>query len=358
VSPQILLSLDYELFFGQQTGTVEHCLIRPTQELAEVAHRYGAHLSLFVDALYLQRLSEEAYHFPQLQRDLDAIQQQLVYLKEKGHDIQLHLHPHWLDSSFNGEQWQLDTNRYKLHDFSVTQATAIVGSAKKILTDLIGDTVFAFRAGGWCLQPFTHIASALLAHAIWLDSTVFAGGVSNDKDRCFNFSSAPLKDFWRFSDDPNSENNYGPFVEVAISSMRVTPLLFWRMALTKKLLSNPDHKSFGDGTSLSWDKNYYLQRLTRSTISVASMDGLKASLLSKAFHNKQTTNDKRLFHAMGHPKALTPYSLNQLEQFLSALGSFTSVTFQDFRHLQPKIQSLSNSRWVQQEIEGKMKVSV
>lgn len=354
--PQILLSLDYELFFGQQTGTVEHCLIRPTQELAEAAHRYGAHLSLFVDALYLQRLTEEAFHFPQLQRDLEAIQQQLVYLKEKGHDIQLHLHPHWLDSSFNGEQWQLDTSRYKLHDFPITEATAVIGSAKKILTDLIGDTVFAFRAGGWCLQPFNHIASALLEHAIWLDSTVFTGGVSNDKERWFNFSSAPLKDFWRFSDEPNSENKNGPFVEVPISSMCVTPLLFWRMALIKKFLSNPDHKSFGDGTSLSWGKNYYLQRLTRSTISVVSMDGLKSSLLTKAFHNKKATNGKQLFHAMGHPKSITPYSLNQLEQFLSALGFFTSVTFQDFKHLQPKMLSLSNTKWKQ--LEGKMKVPV
>ncbi|MDO8954869.1 MAG: hypothetical protein Q7V63_08475 [Gammaproteobacteria bacterium] len=342
MNPQILLSLDYELFFGPRTGTVEQCLICPTQELAEAAGRLGARLSLFVDALYLQRLAHEAQRFPRLQRDLDAIRQQLVSLREKGHDIQLHLHPHWLDSSFDGEQWQLVTSRYKLHDFSSAQVTAMVGTAKELLASLIGDTVFAFRAGGWCLQPFAQIAPALLAHSIWLDSTVFAGGISDDKERWFDFSTAPVKDSWCFSHDPNLEDKQGPFVEVPISSMRVTPLLFWRMAFIRKILSNPIHNSFGDGSSLAWGSSYYLQRLTRSTISVASMDGLKAGLLGKAFRIEQSKG-KQLFHAMGHPKALTRYSLERLENFLVGLGSFTSVTFQDFKYLRPTAASLIDS---------------
>ena len=337
--PQILLSLDYELFFGPRTGTVEHCLILPTQKVAETAQRHGARLSLFVDALYLQRLTDEAHRFPRLQHDLDAIHRQLVSLKDAGHDIQLHLHPHWLDSTFDGEQWRLVTTRYKLHDFSADEIAAMVGSAKKLLTDMIGDTVFAFRAGGWCMQPFPPIAPALLAHDIWLDSTVFAGGLSDDKDRWFDFSSAPVKDFWRFSDNPNHEDRQGPFVEIPISAMRVTPLLFWRMAINRKLLPQTDHQPFGDGSPMVWGNSYFWQRLTSSTISVASMDGFKADLLSKAFRDEQAASGKQLFHAMGHPKALTPYSLARLDNFLTGLGVFTRVTFQDFRHLQPQTES-------------------
>lgn len=340
--PQILLSLDYELFFGVQAGTVENCLIRPTEEIAKIARHHSTRLSLFVDAIYLQRLAAEAQRIPRLQTDFDAIRQQLVSLREEGHDIQLHLHPHWLDSSYDGEQWRLDTSRYKLHDFPASQTTAMVGSAKEILTNLVGDTVFAFRAGGWCLQPFAQIAPALFAHGIWLDSTVFSGGISDDKERWFDFSSAPLQDYWRFSNDPNSEDTHGPFVEVPISAMRVDPLLFWRMALTRKILSTSEHKSFGDGSSMAWGSGYYLQRLTRSTTSVASLDGLKAGLLDKAFRDEQATG-KHLFHAMGHPKALSRASLGQLDDFLAERGSFTSVTFQDFRHLQPAAQAHSGS---------------
>mgnify|MGYP002795037104 CR=1 FL=1 len=335
MSPQqLLLSLDYELFFGCQTGSVENCLISPTHELAQVADRHDIHLSLFVDALYLQRLAEEARRFPRLQSDLDAIRQQLVALREKGHDIQLHLHPHWLDSSFDGEQWQLDTDRYKLHDFPAFQVASMVGSAKKILTSLIGDTVFAFRAGGWCLQPFTHIAPALQEHAIWLDSTVFADGISDDPARWFDFSSAPVKDCWYFHDDPTLATPQGAFFEVPISAMRVTPFLFWRMALTRKIIATR-HKPFGDGSSLSWNWNYYLQRLTRPTISVASIDGLKAGLLGRALSAEQKAG-KQLFHAMGHPKAVTRHSLERLDSFFPNVGSFTNITFQDFKSYQPK----------------------
>ncbi len=331
---QFLLSLDYELFFGCQTGSVEHCLIRPTHELAQVADKHNIHLSLFVDALYLQRLAEEARRFPRLQSDLDAIRQQLVALREQGHDIQLHLHPHWLHSSFDGEHWQLDTGRYKLHDFPAAQVASMVGSAKKVLTSLIGETVFAFRAGGWCLQPFTYIAPALQEHAIWLDSTVFAGGISDDQARWFDFSSAPVKDFWYFDDDPTRENQQGAFLEVPISALRVTPNLFWRMALTRKFMANR-HKPLGDGSSLSWNRSYYQQRLTSPTISVVSIDGLKAGLLGRALRAEQKAG-KQLFHAMGHPKAVTRHSLERLDSFFTNIGAFTNITFQDFRSYQPK----------------------
>ena len=327
---QILLSLDYELFFGAETGTVEHCLIRPTEAVAEIARRHSAPLSLFVDATYLQRLAEEAIRFPRLQRDLDAIRRQLATLKANGHDIQLHLHPHWVDSRFDGERWRIDTRRYKLQDFSPGEISSIVGSAKSVLSDIAGDSVFAFRAGGWCLQPFSRIAPALLAHDIWLDSTVFPGGISEDKDRWFEFTSAPTKDYWHFKEDPTKEDPEGCFLEVPISAMRVTPLLFWRMALIRKILSRPIDRPFGDGTAMAWGRGYYLQKLTRSTVSVASLDGLKASLLSKALRS-EIASGKQLFHAMGHPKALTQASLGQLNDFLSSLDTVAGLTFQDLR---------------------------
>lgn len=330
---QVLLSLDYELFFGSQTGSVENCLIRPTNTLAEIAQQHKVFLSLFIDALYLQRLSEEANRHHCLQRDYDEIRQQIVSLKEAGHDIQLHLHPHWIDSSYDGNHWQLNTTRYKLHDFSPTEIGKLVACGKKVLTDLVGDTVFAFRAGGWCLQPFKQIAPALRENDIWLDSTVFPRGISDDQDRWFDFSSAPLKDFWQFTIDPNKEEQVGTFVELPISAMRMTPSIFWRMALNRKFMSKASHKPYGEGSSLPYGTRYYFKRLTRSTISVASIDGLKAGLLGKAFLHNQSMG-KQLFHAMGHPKAVTDYSLKQLRMFLLASGPLTGVTFQDFKHLQ------------------------
>ena len=334
MNQQLLLSLDYELFFGQTTGTVDRCLIQPTKEIARLVRRYGVYLSLFVDTFFLRRLAEEAARHPRLLADLDAIRKQLIDLKTEGHDIQLHLHPHWLDSFFDGEQWRLDTRRYKLHDFTAEELPILFGSATSLLRELVGDTVFAFRAGGWCLQPFAHIAHALHQHGIWLDSTVFPGGLSDDKDRWFDFVHAPQNDYWLFDTDPNQADSQGSFVEIPISAFRVSPLLYWRMAFLRKVLPATQHRSLGDGSALSWGNSYYLKKLTQSTISVASVDGVKASFLSQAFQAGRK-HGKQLFHVMGHPKALSKYSLAQLDTFLQNARPYIGVTFQDFIHLMP-----------------------
>ena len=53
-----------------------------------------------------------------LKKDYDLITQQIQKLSAEGHDVQLHIHPHWEDSTFDGIEWIFDTNRYKLSDFS------------------------------------------------------------------------------------------------------------------------------------------------------------------------------------------------------------------------------------------------
>lgn len=331
---QVFISLDYELFFGSRTGSVVNCLLRPTAELAAIAGRHGVFLSLFVDALYLYRLAEETSRHPSLQQDYDAIRSQLTNLKKAGHDIQLHLHPHWIDSRFDGNGWHLDTRRYKLHDFPPAQIHELVSTGKKLLTDIIGNTVFAYRAGGWCLQPFSQISQALLANGIWIDSTVFPGGVSDDADRSFNFVSAPVEDYWRFTNDPNIIDTNGFFLELPISALWVTPLLFWRMILHRKLMPQALHRTFGDGSTLSWGMRYYLQKLLHSTVIAVSIDGQKTGLLEKAYLQEKSQG-RNIFHVMGHPKAASRHSMKQLDRFLETFGPFNGITFQDFHHLQP-----------------------
>ncbi len=37
----IFLTFDYELFFGEKTGTVEKCMINPTNELLKISKKYS-----------------------------------------------------------------------------------------------------------------------------------------------------------------------------------------------------------------------------------------------------------------------------------------------------------------------------
>ncbi|MEJ2621586.1 MAG: hypothetical protein P8163_15385 [Candidatus Thiodiazotropha sp.] len=322
----IFLTLDYELFFGNNCGTQEKSIVSPTKRLLEVLNKYGVKASFFVDAGYLLKLKEFRKSNSTLELDYQALFKQLMLLSETGHDIQLHIHPHWEDSYFEGATWVIDTSRYKIHDFSYEEVDGLVRRYKQVLTDLIDKEPFAYRAGGWCIQPFTHLKSALKLNNIWLDSTLYQNGKNNSATHYFNFKGMPDKSLWRFEDDPLHETEHGYFTEIPISSYRVSPLFFWKMVFYKKLGSGK-HKSFGDGSGVGGSGLDKLRMLTRFTNSVVSVDGYKASYLQAAYRQFLKKCDHENFVIIGHPKAMSEYSLEKLEQFIKLNISNNFTTF-------------------------------
>ncbi len=327
---KMMISLDYELFFGPEAGSVENCLVSPVTALLDVLNKYAAKLTLFVDAGYLIRLRDQATQHPQLGADLTAVKRHLEQVSQAGHDIQLHIHPHWEDSHFDGKQWCFDTSRYRLHDFNEIEIGRIVRDYKHELEGLSCHEVFAYRAGGWCIQPFDKIKAALLANGVWLDSTVYKHGLSEDPSRWYDFRHTSAAPWWYFSDDPTQEDKQGPFVQIPISTVPLSPLFFWKMALVKKLASRR-LKPFGDGQVMPQTSGYYLSRLTQTTFSPASIDGVKASTLSQALNYHLRHEREGIFNVMGHPKALSPYSIEQVDRFLAKQRQMEYITFQDLR---------------------------
>jgi hypothetical protein len=328
---KLLLSLDYELFFGRPTGSVEACLLRPTEMLATVARRLGLRFCLFVDAGYLLQLKRLGSRYPRLSKDYSAVAAQLESLSAEGNDVQLHVHPHWEDSSFDGEHWIIDARRYRLHDFPEAERIEIVKRYVEVLRDICGTDVFAFRAGGWCLQPFTALRAALRQAGVWLDSTVFAGGYNGDAARGFDFRSLDANagsGGWRFDADPIRPTENGYFYEVPITAVTTGPSFYWRMALAR-IRRRPGQRAFGDGRPLEHERAYYLSRLLRPTTSPASLDGIKAGLLcGPPFEGAEFVN------AMGHPKSLTASSFDSLRGLCES-RRITSVTYRDFLPFAP-----------------------
>jgi len=328
---KLIISLDYELFFGSKIGTVDNCLIKPIDRLLEVINPYDIKLSLFVDSGFLLRLQKYQDKFPQLNDELERVSNHIRSLHNNGHDIQLHIHPHWEDTHFDGEDWNFDFDRYRLHDFDKTNISEIVNRYKQALTEIVGDNVFAYRAGGWCLQPFDALSDALSENNIWLESTVFLNGVSEQEKRGFNFTGSPDKSSWWFDRDPLVPVPSGPFFEVPISAVKANPLFFWHMVYSK-IIKQKKHHTFGDGIPLRFaTKSQYMKMLFKPVYNAVSIDGAKTRLLKSAY--KQLTSDpqKDIFNIMGHPKAFTEYGLEQLARFL-AKHTFNSITYQDFKN--------------------------
>ncbi len=313
---QIFLTLDYELFSGANPGSVEKTILLPTRKLLEVADRHGAKFVFFVDSGYLARLQHFAPDYPGAQADYDAVRAQIEALDKAGHDIQLHIHPHWEDCTYDARGWKMDTSRFRIHSFTQEQIDDIVARYKKALTDIVGDKVFAYRAGGWCLQPFDKLGPALKKHGIWLDSTVYEDGLNSSQTHYYDFRGIPGKSLYRFEADPVKEDPDGYFTEVPISTYAVSPLFFWRFAWTKKFGSG-EHKVYADGIGAGGTSGASMMRmLTRPTKSLVSMDGLRASLLQKALDANAKKDPEGNFVVIGHPKAVTPYALRELDRFL------------------------------------------
>jgi hypothetical protein len=318
----IYITFDYELFFGNDTGSVDNCIIKPTQKLIQIANKHNVKLVFFVDSGYILKLDECRKKYPILEVDYQKIISQIKYLSDSGHDIQLHIHSHWEDSYFDGKKWIIDTSRYRLHQFTSAMIDSIVYRYKKVLTDIIGDRVFAFRAGGWCIQPFNKITDALKKHNIWLDSTVFFGGINKSKTHYFNFKNAPKKTQWVFDRDPLVEDIDGFFTEKPIASKIVSPLFFWKFAITKKLYTKK-HKTFGDGVPVGIKKIDIVKKLVFPSYMAASFDGYKSNLI----HKYNITDE---FVIISHPKALSEFSLHNIDIFIQNNKKYIT-TFSDCR---------------------------
>lgn len=325
----IYITLDYELFFGPHSGSVDKCIIEPTKALLELLDPYGIKANFFVDSGYLVALERQKVEYLELQKDYDKITEQIGYLASKGHGIELHIHPHWEDSFYNGKQWVFNTKRYRLADFNKNDVMDIVYRYTEILYRISTKKPVAYRAGGWSAQPFEHIKDALKQNDVFVDSTVFPNGRYKSQNQVFDFRGVPqYKTEYYFEDDLTKEVINGSFKEIPISSTLVSPLFYWKFAKAK-LFGNKEHKAFGNGAAIPMDKTEMFKLMLFPSYSVVSMDGYKSKLMKRSLreYNKKTVGEGN-FVLIGHPKAFTHYSLNKLRDFLDASHNIhTYVTF-------------------------------
>jgi hypothetical protein len=324
----ILITFDYELFFGSQTGTQQRCITGPTNELIKLAEKHGVRFSFFIDCGYLVKLEEHQQKNNKLALDYQEIVAQIKFLSAKGHDVQLHIHPHWENSFHDGNQWVMNTSNYRLHQFSEKRIQEIFQKYAGVLFQITKQPLHTYRAGGWCLQPFDKLKSCFENAGIKADSSVFKEGFEKSEHYYYDFRNCPNKDWWKFDNDPVLENSGGKFLEIPISSHKVSPLFYWKLYLLGRI--NPRyHKPIGDGKPIL-SKGYKKRILSRYTRQVVSTDGYNARLLQR-YTEKQFRKEASTIVILGHPKALSPYSLDALDEYIAEnKNKHQIITFTDF----------------------------
>lgn len=220
---RVILSFDYELFFGERSGTVLKSLIEPTNKIMDVMERVGFRGNFFIDVLMIKCLKQFTDDF--CRNDLYLIENQLRDMIRRGHRIELHLHPHWVDAKYNGDgTWNFDDfQHYCLSSFNESDINNMFLEGVDYLNSIGSEVtsnykVCSFRAGGWAIQPFHKLKEAFILTGIKIDSSCAKGIYVKNKNSSYDFRNLPIKDIFKFENDVCIEDKNGSFIEVPIST--------------------------------------------------------------------------------------------------------------------------------------------
>lgn len=163
-----IVTLDYE-DYGRALDKVNPIrnVIDPTYRIADFFETYQIPLTLFVNVTEV--MAYERYDLPAAQ----AYTSQLCDLHKRGHDIQLHFHPQWLDYSRKGDQWLNESPiPYATQPLDHSQWYDALVSCRDWLTEITKKAPIAYRAGGYCIEPLNINMQVLSQVGIKCDSSL------------------------------------------------------------------------------------------------------------------------------------------------------------------------------------------
>ncbi len=333
----LLFTFDYELFLGANSGSVQKCMLEPTEKLISLFQEKNIkHAIFFVDTTYLIRLNEAAQTSISAANDFAAIKAQLQDLIRKEHYIFPHIHPHWLDAVYHPEKnrWSLDNIRYyRFNAISESLRASLFEQSMQLLQTIAlpvnpSYRCDAYRAGGWCIQPFEDFYPHFKKHGIQTDFSVLPGLKNLSTAQYYDFEKAPQQAIYQFEDDVLQQKNSGTFTQMAISVQAIPNLLQLANKFWLKFLWKTGNHSIGDGNGVvakaSQDASPQITQL--EMVSIELMTRVKMPLYL-SFLQKNN-----YMHFISHPKMLSPHNFACFDKFLrQALDKYELET--DFRKI-------------------------
>lgn len=326
---KILLSFDHELSLGG-ARCFQANLFNPTYKIISIANKLKVPITLFTDVLCAKRFKEwdEKGFFKHY------IEQIANAIKHK-HDVQLHLHPHWLDSDFKEGKF-IPSKNFKLSDFHDREwpnnIPGIVKQGVDFLTELCEyhDSDYrcvAYRAGGYNLSPRTEkILSSLYESGIRIESSVTKGFYFRSGISEINFRKMPKKANWFISKNgPIEREADSGLFEVPIAGrprgcINNLPFLVKRV-LYKRRKSHSEglgihkgHISIIEKLSKLFPKSSWMLNFDDYTDSVGDL-----MKIVKYYMKSHQEDSEIICSAISHPKSMGDYALILMEDFIKVM---------------------------------------
>lgn len=321
----ILLTFDYEPFLGAKSGTAERCMLKPTEALRIIMNRYNAKAVFFVDTLYLLHLKEH----PELHKDFYEIEAQLQKLHAEGHYIFPHIHPHWLDAAYLTDVHQFsltELSRYSLASLASLEIKGLFQDSIRCLKEMgITYPKWGYRAGGWCIQPFSSLKDIFISENIVFDFSVLPGCKNDSPNQTFDFSMVPNDTPYLFSDEVEQPDKIGAFTEFPISTIRYTQATGISDRIIRKYLWRKGDKGWGDGMGA---------QATPVKFNNANQEMVSIELLNRAKFSgyKKYLKKEEYMHWISHPKMFTKHGLKMFDRFLKLATENYDLNF-DFQKM-------------------------
>jgi hypothetical protein len=313
---QLLITFDYELFLGKSSGTVTNCLIKPTELILRVLKKNDFKKAIFfVDTVYLLKMKKMAGAFPKIKYDYKRILNQLVQIHEEGHYLFPHIHPHWLDAHYVPEQntWDLSNQtKYRFANIPDQQQDELLCDSLSILKEILGEehSLDGYRAGGWCILPFSDFKPHFIKYNVKYDFSVLRGFYLDNGVQQFNFTNLPSKDIYCFSSDPVEEDKQGDLVEFTISTHVISSLTRLLDKVFNKISWKLGIKNMGDGLS-ALESMGEESRIEKRMISIDLLNSVTL------YSYRQYLSKHHYMQFISHPKMLSRHSVVVFDLFLS-----------------------------------------
>jgi hypothetical protein len=340
-----LLTFDYELALGHSFFSDEEVLFKPTEQVLEICERLSCPVTFMPDVC-----SVWAHRKYGLDQYADRFESQIKDALKGNHDVQLHLHPHWIASSFEKGEWLISTDRMFLHEFDFDDgpdsAPALVKRGVQYLNDLLRPVksdydCLAFRAAGTALQPREkEILRALLDGGIKMDVSVTKYVTLNLDTVKIDYTKVPAPSIWRMSPEsgPCAAAESG-ILEVPIATFRSpfgTRLGFlWRRARSIKQMRGLTPSRSKHQSRLANIYTMILQNLryvTENPWYILSCDtkGFNSPMLLDGFNNiiLQHRDEETVYMTMmSHPKLMFDFQMKMFEDFVTQTRQDYDITF-------------------------------
>jgi hypothetical protein len=328
---KLILTFDYELPLGGCTS-YQKGIFEPTDALIKLANAKKIKVILFADicsAMMFKKWNYKGYYQPFVDQIKTAL--------SSNHEVQLHIHPHWLNSKYeNGQFYPSNAkilSKFRNEEYPHNIQGIIESSARElneICSSKANSECIAYRGGGFNLQPDTDIIlSNLYKNGIRYDSSIIKGYYFKSDIQEEDFRKMPKKANWIIPlEGPLNFTAKEGIMEIPIASMPAKPYYrlsrIYKKIINKKLYNSLKHNH--GGTGHVGNKPDFTGRINSFIYSpfTLSFDYLyqDLSILDKIikYQLKVYKEEKEItLSLISHPKALGSYHLQQMDKFIDLI---------------------------------------